>query len=197
MEKGMTTHSTSLAWRSHGQRSLVGYRSWGPKVSGMTEQLTLLLHFFFFHFTLLIPLIFSVRLLVTTWTVSARLLHPWDFPGKITGVGCHFLLQGMVATQGSNLGLLCCRQTLYRLSHKGFYMLKMTLNCSLLLKFSAVTFHAILRSLWLIFHVETCNRNSNIWNRKYSTAYLITEWFHPHPSFFLLVWEEDLVSRRV
>ena len=23
-----------------------------------------------------------------------RLLHPWDFPGKSTGVGCHFLLQG-------------------------------------------------------------------------------------------------------
>jgi len=23
----------------------------------------------------------------------ARLLHPWNFPGKNTGVGCHFLLQ--------------------------------------------------------------------------------------------------------
>ena len=23
-----------------------------------------------------------------------RLLHPWDFPGKRTGVGCHCLLQG-------------------------------------------------------------------------------------------------------
>ena len=23
-----------------------------------------------------------------------RLLHPWDFPGKSTGVGCHCLLQG-------------------------------------------------------------------------------------------------------
>ena len=25
-----------------------------------------------------------------------RLLCPWDFPGKDTGVGCHFLLQGMM-----------------------------------------------------------------------------------------------------
>ena len=25
---------------------------------------------------------------------TARLLSPWDFPGKSTGVGCHFLLQG-------------------------------------------------------------------------------------------------------
>ena len=24
-----------------------------------------------------------------------RLPHPWDSPGKNTGVGCHFLLQGM------------------------------------------------------------------------------------------------------
>ena len=24
-----------------------------------------------------------------------RLLHPWDSPGKNTGVGCHFLLQCM------------------------------------------------------------------------------------------------------
>ena len=23
-----------------------------------------------------------------------RLLHPWDFPGKSTGVGCHYLLWG-------------------------------------------------------------------------------------------------------
>ena len=34
-----------------------------------------------------------------------RLLHPWDFPGKNTGVGCHFLLQGIFPTQGLNPGL--------------------------------------------------------------------------------------------
>ena len=36
-----------------------------------------------------------------------RLLCPWDFPGKNTGVGCHFLLQGIFPTQGSNLRLRC------------------------------------------------------------------------------------------
>ena len=41
-----------------------------------------------------------------------RLLCPWDSPGKNTGVGCHFLLQGMFPTQGSNPGLLHCRQSL-------------------------------------------------------------------------------------
>ena len=48
-----------------------------------------------------------------------RLLHPWDFLGKSTGLGCHFLLQGIFLTQGSNPGLPHCRQTLYRLSHQG------------------------------------------------------------------------------
>ena len=46
-----------------------------------------------------------------------RLLHPWDFPGKSTGVGCHCLLQGNFPTQGLNPGLPHCRQTLYHLSH--------------------------------------------------------------------------------
>ena len=32
---------------------------------------------------------------------SARLLCPWDFPGKNTAVSSHFLLQGILLTQGS------------------------------------------------------------------------------------------------
>ena len=35
-----------------------------------------------------------------------RLLSPWDFPGKNTGVDCHFLLQESFPTQGLNLSLL-------------------------------------------------------------------------------------------
>ena len=46
------------------------------------------------------------------------LLCPWDSPGK-NWVGCHFLLQGIFPTQGSNLGLLHCDQILYHLSHLG------------------------------------------------------------------------------
>ena len=34
----------------------------------------------------------------------ARLLCPGDFPGKSTGVGCHFLLQGIFPTQGYEPG---------------------------------------------------------------------------------------------
>ena len=47
-----------------------------------------------------------------------RLFCPWNFPEN-TGVGCHFLLQGIFLTQGLNLGILHCRQTLYHLSHQG------------------------------------------------------------------------------
>ena len=36
----------------------------------------------------------------------ARLLCPWDFPGKNTEVGCHFLLKGMFLTQKLNPSLL-------------------------------------------------------------------------------------------
>ena len=48
-----------------------------------------------------------------------RLLRPWDFPGKSTGVDCRFLLQGIFPTQGLNPGLPHCRETLYRLSQQG------------------------------------------------------------------------------
>ena len=37
---------------------------------------------------------------------SARLLCPWDSPGKNTEVGCHALLQGIFSTQELNPGLL-------------------------------------------------------------------------------------------
>ena len=42
-----------------------------------------------------------------------RLLSLWDSPGKNSGVGCHFLLQGIFPTQGSNPALLHYRQILY------------------------------------------------------------------------------------
>ena len=47
-------------------------------------------------------------------------LHsPWNSPGQNTGVGSRSLLQGIFPTQGSNPGLLPCRQILYHLSHQG------------------------------------------------------------------------------
>ena len=39
---------------------------------------------------------------VIPWTIARQLLCPWNVLGKKTGVGCHFLLQGIFPTQGSN-----------------------------------------------------------------------------------------------
>ena len=46
-----------------------------------------------------------------------------DSPGKNTGVGCHALIQEIFLTQGSNPGLLHCRQILYCVSHQGLVCL--------------------------------------------------------------------------
>ena len=51
------------------------------------------------------------RLFVTPWTVAHQAPSSMGFSSKSTGVGCHFLLQGIFPTQGSNPGLLHSRQT--------------------------------------------------------------------------------------
>ena len=45
--------------------------------------------------------------------LSSQLLSPWDFLGKNTGVGCHFLHQGIFLTLGLNPCLLHCKWILY------------------------------------------------------------------------------------
>ena len=45
-----------------------------------------------------------VRLLATPWTAAYQAPHPWDFPGKSTGVGCHCLLQ-QAASKGIQIPL--------------------------------------------------------------------------------------------
>ena len=54
----------------------------------------------------------SFQLFAIPWTV-AKFLCPWVFSGRNTGIGCHFLLQGILLTQGSNPSLLHGRQILY------------------------------------------------------------------------------------
>jgi len=53
-----------------------------------------------------------VQLFATLWTVACQ--APLSM-----GFSCHFLLQGIFPMQGSNPGLLHCRQMLYTLSHQG------------------------------------------------------------------------------
>ena len=60
-----------------------------------------------------------VRLFVTPWMVALQAPLSVEFSSKNTGVGNHSLLQGIFPTQGSNPGLLHCRQIPYHLSHQG------------------------------------------------------------------------------
>ena len=64
-----------------------------------------------------------IQLFTTLRSVVHQAPLPRGFPGKNTGMGCHALLQRIFLTQGSNLGLLHCRQILYHLSYKEVLML--------------------------------------------------------------------------
>ena len=60
------------------------------------------------------------RLIATPWMLAlARFLCLWNFPGKNTGVGCHFLILGIFPTQGWNLRLLHWQADSLPLCHLG------------------------------------------------------------------------------
>ena len=99
----------------------------------------------------------------------ARLLYTWDFPGKDTGVACHFLLQGIFPTQGSNPHLLHCssllhyRWFLYQLSHQG----KLA-NAS----FANIFFHSVGCLHFLIVSFSVQKFFSWIWSHLFIFAFI-------------------------
>ena len=103
-----------LPGKSPGQRSLAGYSLRGCKESdetghthtGTEYTASVIITRKKMNLLLLLGHCSRVRLCATPRTVSTRLLHPWDFPGKKTGAGCLFLLQGIFPPQGSNPHLL-------------------------------------------------------------------------------------------
>ena len=56
-----------------------------------------------------------IQFFATPWTVALQA----SLSGKDAGVGNHSLPQEIFLTQGSNPGLLYCRQFLYQLSQQG------------------------------------------------------------------------------
>ena len=63
------------------------------------------------------------------------LLCPWDSPGKIIGEGFQPLLQRLLLTQGSDPGLLHCRQILYCLRHQGTHLISIWVSLVQLLNY--------------------------------------------------------------
>ena len=62
-------------------------------------------------------LLSRVLLFAIPWTVAYQVPPSMEFPGKNTGVGCHFLLQEIFLIQGLNPDLPHYRQMLYHLSY--------------------------------------------------------------------------------
>ena len=60
-------------------------------------------------FSTLIPTAAAAKSLQSCLTLCepTRLPHPWDSPGKNTGVGCHFLLQCMKVKSEREVAQLC------------------------------------------------------------------------------------------
>ena len=67
----------------------------------------------------------------TLWShglYPAKLLCPWDFPGKNIGVGCHFFLQGIFSTQGSYPCLPHCQVDSLPLNHQESLLIQQQLK---------------------------------------------------------------------
>ena len=97
--------------------------------------------------------------------MDCRLLHPWDFPGENTGVGCHFLLQGIFLTQGLNSGLLYYKQTLYHLSHQGVQFSSVAQSCPTLCNPIDYTAHGTVQARileWVAFPFPTQGSNPGL-----------------------------------
>ena len=103
---------------------------------------------------------------VTSWSVARQALLSMGFPGKNTGVGCHFLLQEIFPTQGLNPGLPHCRQTLYHLSHLTITsFLPSLLECSLL--YTKTHIHSYTFSYtYVCIHTHTHTQTDFIFNIK-------------------------------
>ena len=66
LEKVMATHSSTLAWKIHGWRNVVGYSSWGRKESDMTEQIH-------FHFHPMVLVLVGMTILSTLNSLDSQL----------------------------------------------------------------------------------------------------------------------------
>ena len=82
-----------------------------------------------------------------------------DSPGKNTGVGCHFLLQGIFPTRESNPDLLNCRQILYQLSYERHLLAVPGPNALLMLQIVFAPLQPILnlnkKFTWICFFITS------------------------------------------
>ena len=115
-------------------RRVMSLRSLADLLSSPYDKHTPHFHLYYFTLRSYLVLFFSLCLNCESESVSflvvsnsyqpqglqpTRVLCPCNFPDKNTGVGCHFLFQGIFLPQVLNLPLLHCRQIFYPLRHQG------------------------------------------------------------------------------
>ena len=110
----------------------------------------------------------------------ARLLCPWDSPGKSIAVGCHSLLQGIILTQRLNPSLLYCRQILYHLSHQGSLKQLFIISLSSMVgrMFIFLLSHGLMRMpiFCMVSWAESLKMSLYIWMLTLATLYLFYTW---------------------
>ena len=131
-------------------------------------------------------------LVVSDYLPPHGLLCPWDFPGKNTGVGCHFLLQEIFLSQGSNLHLLNYRQIFFLpLSHWGsthnfiFEPYFAAISTPVLVHLTRFQFKtkSVFSSPSLPFtHMDKIVKNTKIWKSKWAIKRKLDE---KNPSMYI------------
>ena len=94
------------------------------------------------------------------WPVAHQALLSMDFPGKNTGEGCHFLLQGIFLTQGWNPRPMHWQADSLLLSHQGSLFLKYLPPNSSLLFCKDNELGGSSQQLWKHFLMQKKTKNS-------------------------------------
>ena len=115
LEKEMATYSSVLAWRIPGMAGPGGLPSMGShRVGHDWRNLAVASSYKYIE-----SIVHESHSVMSNSLWPHRLHSPWNSPGQNTGVGSCSLLQRIFPTQGSNPGVLYCRQILYQLRHQG------------------------------------------------------------------------------
>ena len=119
---------------------------------------------------------------------------PWNSPGQNTGVGIRFLLQGIFPTQGSNPGLLNCRQILYQLSHQGSPPNQRPLGIQCSLRPATINYLSELHRCATLFSFWSWDRNWCIWWTNLTWLWISLHCFSQAPFLLAFIWTYLILS---
>ena len=120
LEEEMATHSSILAWKISWTEEPDRLQSMGSQKSRIRLNNSITMRFNKCFVSLKVKVTQSCPTLLRSHGLQpTRLLCPRKFPGKNTGVGFYFLVQGIFQTQGSNQRLLHWQASSLPLRHQG------------------------------------------------------------------------------